>query len=192
VTLRRSLVLLGLGLAVLAASVLGYRTGRRVADPQVRGAGPAAAAARPGPSDWLQIPAPDVAFRTLDGGEARLAELRGRVVLVNFWGTWCPPCLVEIPDLIRAQARLEPMGATIVGPAIDSGTPQEIRAFVEEMGINYPIWIGRDVEAVSRFGAPGYPFTLLIDREGVIRRSYIGPQTEANLLGDVATLLAGS
>ncbi len=192
-TLRRSLILLAVSLAVLSASVLGYRTGRRIAPPAPAAAGPAEARLpRVGPSDWLEIPAPDVAFRTLDGKEARLSDLRGRVVLVNFWGTWCPPCLAEIPELIRAQARLETRGATIVGPAIGSGAPDEIRAFVAQKGINYPVWIGRDEDAIARFGAPGYPFTLLVDRDGVIRRSYIGPQREATLLRDVEALLAGS
>jgi cytochrome c biogenesis protein CcmG/thiol:disulfide interchange protein DsbE len=180
-------------LAVLAASALGYRTGRRIAPPPTPAAGPAEARLpRVGPSDWLEIPAPDVAFLTLAGEEARLFDLRGRVVLVNFWGTWCPPCIAEIPELIRAQSRLEPLGATIVGPAIGSGTPEEIRRFVAEKGINYPIWIGRDEEAITRFGAPGYPFTLLVDRDGVIRRTYSGPQREETLLRDVEALLAGS
>lgn len=191
-TFRRSLLLLGLSLAVLAASVLGYRTGRRVAAPAGATAPQDLPGSHVGPSNWLEIPAPDVAFRTLDGGETRLSVLRGRVVLVNFWGTWCPPCLIEIPALIRVQERLAPLGATVVGPAIDSGTPEEIRAFVDERGINYPVWIGRDAEATYRFGAPGYPFTLLIDREGVIRRTYIGPQTEAVLVRDAGALLAGS
>ena len=190
-TLRRSLFLLALSLAALAASVLGYRTGR-IISPAAPTASAASDLPRVGPSDWLEIPAPDVAFRTLDGTEARLSDLRGTIVLVNFWGTWCPPCLAEIPELIRAQDRLSSLGATIVGPAIGSGPPEEIRTFVEAKGINYPVWIGRDEEAVGRFGAPGYPFTLLVDREGVIRRSYIGPQREATLLRDVEALLSGS
>jgi len=193
VTLRRSVVLLAVSLAVLAASVLGYRTGRRIAPPPPAAADRAEARLpRVGPSDWLEIPAPDVAFHTLAGEEARLSDLRGQVVLVNFWGTWCPPCLAEIPELIRAQSRMEPLGATIVGPAIGSGAAEEIRTFVEEKGINYPIWIGRDEEAVTRFGAPGYPFTLLVDRDGVIRRNYIGPQREETLMRDVEALAAGS
>ena len=192
-TLRRSLALLGVSLGVLAASVLGYRAGGRLAQPAPGSDGAAAAGLpRVGPSDWLEIPAPDVPFRTLDGTAARLSDLRGRVVLVNFWGTWCPPCLAEIPELIRAQARMEPLGATIVGPAIGSGAPDEIRSFAQEKGINYPVWIGRDEDAVGRFGAPGYPFTLLVDRDGVIRRTYIGPQREATLLRDVEALLSGS
>ena len=133
-----------------------------------------------------------VAVHSLAGEEARLSDLRGQVVLVNFWGTWGPPCLAEIPELIRAQSRLEPLGATVVGPASGSGAAVEIRTFAEEKGINYPIWIGRDEEAVTRFGAPGYPFTLLVDRDGVIRRSYIGPQREETLMRDVEALAAGS
>ncbi len=192
-TLRTSLLLLGASLAVLAASVIGYRTGRSMAEaPLPPAGGREDAGISVGPSDWLEIPAPDVPFLTLDGDTVRLSDHRGRVVLLNFWGTWCPPCRVEIPHLVETQKSLAEMGGIVVGPAIDSGSPEEIRRFVEENGINYPVWIGSDEMAVTRFAAPGYPFTLLIDREGVIRRTYIGPQTERRLLLDVATLLGTS
>jgi thiol-disulfide isomerase/thioredoxin len=194
VTLRRSLALLLLSLIALAASVFSYRT----AAPSDRAAasGRSAAGARPdplavGPSDWLAIPAPDEPFMTLEGRAARLSDYRGQVVLLNFWGTWCPPCRVEIPHLVRAQEKLEALGATIIAPAVGSGRPEEILAFAVEAGINYPIWIVSDAVAVGRFGAPGYPFTMLIGPDGVIRRTYIGPQTEEILLRDAEMLLSG-
>lgn len=196
-TLRRSLILLAVSLAVLAASVLGYRTGHALTDASgpATGSGATSAAAgqpaiRTGPSDWLTIPAPDVEFATVEGGTARLSDYRGRVVLLNFWGTWCPPCRVEIPHLIRMQERMLELGGTVIAPAVGSGSSEDILRFAAEYGINYPIWITRDAIAVGKFAAPGYPFTLLIGPDGMIRRTYVGPQTEQTLVRDVGLLLA--
>ncbi|MDT8436791.1 MAG: TlpA disulfide reductase family protein [Gemmatimonadota bacterium] len=196
-TLRRSVYLLLASLLVLAASIAGYRTGRAVADRDA-GSAPAEGGTTQGDrlvartSDWLEIPLPDQPFLSLDGDTVRLDVYRGRILLLNFWGTWCPPCLAEIPHLVRVQERLEEMGGTIVGPAIGSGTPEAIRAFMDAHRINYPVWIGSDEVAVRRFGVAGYPFTLLVDPDGVIRRTYLGPQTEETLMRDVEALAAGA
>jgi peroxiredoxin len=192
VTLRRSLVLLATSLVVLAISVAAYRADGPSASSAASGTetrGP-----RPlevGPSEWLEIPAPDVELMTVSGSPVRLSDYRGQVVLLNFWGTWCPPCRVEIPHLVRTQEKLAELGGTVIAPAVGSGSPEEILAFAAEAGINYPIWIVSDAVAVTRFGAPGYPFTMLIGPDGVVRRTYIGPQTEETLLLDVRLLLAG-
>jgi hypothetical protein len=98
---------------------------------------------------------------------------------------------VEIPHLVQVQEKLAELGGTIIAPAVGSGSPEEILAFAAEAGINYPIWIVSDAVAVTRFGAPGYPFTMLIGPDGVVRRTYIGPQTENVLLRDVESLLSG-
>ena len=191
-TLRRSLVLLAVSLVLLAVSVAAYRPAgtsdaRSEAGTETRGPRPLEV----GPSDWLEIPAPDVEMVSVDGSAVRLSDYRGQVVLLNFWGTWCPPCRVEIPHLVRAQEKLAELGGTVIAPAVGSGSPQEILAFAADAGINYPIWIVSDAVAVTRFGAPGYPFTMLIGPDGVVRRTYIGPQTEETLLLDVRLLLAG-
>lgn len=144
---------------------------------------------RPGASDWLEVPTPTVRFATLDGDSVSLADYRGRVVLLNFWGTWCAPCLVEIPHLIQVHRELRSLGGTVVGPAIESGTPEEIRGFGRRHGMTWPLWIADPGLAVERFGAIGYPYTLLIDRDGVVRRLYLGPQTAGTLLSDVERLL---
>ena len=196
-TLRRSLILLAFSLAVLAASVLGFRTGHALTDASDPTFGSGATsmaggqpAIRTGPSDWLTIPAPDVEFATVEGGTARLSDYRGQVVLLNFWGTWCPPCRVEIPHLIRTQERLLELGGTVIAPAVGSGSSEDILRFAAEYGINYPIWITRDAVAVGKLAAPGYPFTLLIGPDGMIRRTYVGPQTEQTLVRYVGLLLA--
>lgn len=141
-------------------------------------------------TEWLEIPAPEAEFEALDGSTVRLADYRGGVVILNFWGTWCPPCVREIPELVALQPRLEEMGGTILGPAIDSGSPEKIETFLADFGVNYPIVIGSGAKAVGDFGAIGYPFTLLIDAQGVIRKRYLGPQTADGLLADVREMLA--
>lgn len=138
---------------------------------------------------WLEIPVPDVEFRTAEGGVGRLSDYAGQIVLLNFWGTWCPPCLVEIPHLIEVQEVLADLGGTIIGPAVGSGSGEAVLRFGRDRGINYPLWLSDYDTAVGRFGAAGYPFTLLIDEEGVIRRQYLGPQTARTLLRDIGALL---
>lgn len=139
---------------------------------------------------WLSIPAPKAEFATLDGGMASLADHRGQVVILNLWGTWCPPCRREIPELVELQTELEGQGATVVSIAVDSGSEDGIRSFASEFGIDYPIWISGTDEVVRHFRAIGFPFTLLIDRDGVIRKQYLGPQTQETLLADAEPWLA--
>lgn len=133
---------------------------------------------------------PDVVFETLEGEPVRLETYRGRVVVLNFWGTWCAPCRREIPELADIQRAYRDRGGVVIGVAIDSGEPGEIRAFAERYGVNYPIWTATSDVAVGKFGAIGYPFTILIDRAGRIRNEWIGPQTVASLSGEIEALLA--
>jgi len=141
-------------------------------------------------SPWLEIPAPEAEFRRAEGGVSRLEDLSGQIVLLNFWGTWCPPCLAEIPHLIEVQESIASLGATVIGPAIGSGRGEDVLRFGREHGMNYPLWLSDDATAVARFGAPGYPFSLLIDRKGVIRARYAGPRTAAVFLRDIRALAA--
>jgi peroxiredoxin len=190
---RRLLFWSALFASAVAASFVGYRLARALTT-ATNGEGVVSAtiSARPhaaGADTWLGIPAPDVVFETADGLPARLADYRGQIVLLNFWGSWCPPCLIEIPHLIRVQQALEELGGTVIGPAVDSGSGEDVMRFADEQGLNYPVWIASYDIAVGEFGAAGYPFTLLIDRNGVIRKRYLGPQTDQTLLRDVGALV---
>ena len=185
---RRFAFLVAAAVLILIAAGLGYRVGSDLQqggtesdEAWTRGLEP--------PPVWLEIPVPDVEFRTAEGGVARLDEYGGQIVLLNFWGTWCPPCLVEIPHLIEVQEALAELGGTIIGPAVGSGSGEAVLRFGRDRGINYPLWLSDYETAVGRFGAAGYPFTLLIDGEGIIRRQYLGPQTARTLLRDVGALL---
>jgi len=188
--MSRRLSFLAIALAVGAiAAGLGYIGGSSRQDAGDHSVGAwGLEPSRPAPA-WLEIPAPDVEFRTAAGGKARLSDFRGQIVLLNFWGSWCPPCLMEIPHLIEVQEALVELGGTIIGPAVDSGSGEEVLRFAAEHGINYPVWMSDYETAVGRFGAGGYPFTLLIDREGIIRKQYLGPQTARTLLRDIGALI---
>ena len=185
---RVLLILLGVT-AVAGAAFLGYLAGLRLNAPPPVDVPIEEMLRRERTSDWLAIPAPEAEFEALDGSTVALADFRGRIVVLNFWGTWCPPCVREIPELVELQPRLEELGGTVLGPAIDSGSPGKIEEFLAEFGVNYPIVIASNSQAVGVFGAVGYPFTLLIDAEGVIRRRYLGPQTADGLERDVRDLL---
>lgn len=170
-------------LVLLVGGAVGVWTGVG-GDGEDRGGDPARDAS-------LAIPADVVKFPTLDGDTASLADYRGRVVLLNLWGTWCPPCRREIPDLVELQEEIEPRGGTVVGLAVDSGSPDEIREFAERYGINYPIWRSDGRTVMEHYRAMGYPTTLLVDRQGVIRERYVGAQTAAELLAALEPYLEG-
>ncbi|MBI2897908.1 MAG: TlpA family protein disulfide reductase [Deltaproteobacteria bacterium] len=114
--------------------------------------------------------APAVEARTLDGAGASLASLRGRVVLLNLWATWCEPCRQELPELAALQERYASRGLQIVGLSVDSDEkPEELRRFVARRRIGFSVWHdARDV-ASARLGVSILPASFLIDREGVLR-----------------------
>ena len=143
-----------------------------------------------GASDWLAVPAPRATFARLDGGEASIGDYRGKVVILNLWGTWCPPCRREIPELVDLQDDLLEHDATVVSIAVDSGAEEGIRSFADEFGIDYPIWLASTDDAVRHFKAIGFPFTLLIDREGYVRKQYLGPQSRETLWADAEVWIA--
>lgn len=156
------------------------RSGRR---------GPVGTRSTSGRSRWLEIRAPTVTFPTLDGDTASLAGLRGKVVVLNFWATWCPPCERELPELVRLQDSLRADRATVVGVAVSSGSREEIRAFSREHGVDYPVWLADAGTAATEYRAAGLPTTLLVDPRGVIRRRYMGPQRYGTLVEDVRAVL---
>lgn len=137
----------------------------------------------------LRIPAPEVEFDTPGQSSASLGDHRGEVVVLNFWGTWCPPCREELPHLVELHEEIEPRGGVVIGVAVDSGTPEEVMEFARGYGVEYPIWLSGTQKVVSEFQVMGFPTTLLIDRDGVIRRKYLGPQTAEGLMTEIEGLL---
>lgn len=126
---------------------------------------------------------PDLALKDLDGRTRQISEWDGKLVLLNFWATWCPPCLKEIPLLVATQARLGSKGLQIVGIAMDQ--PDPVRAYASRLQINYPILVG-EAEVAAAMDALGdelgaLPFSVLISPDGKILRRVSGDLDEAEL-----------
>ena len=120
-----------------------------------------------------------------------LEQWRGKVLVVNFWATWCAPCREEIPELIKFQSEYGPKGVQIVGIAIDAA--DKVRPYAANMKMNYPILIGDadGVGLVQRAGNPlaGLPFTVILDRRGNAVHSHLGSLTADKLLEVIQPLL---
>ena len=142
----------------------------------------------PGAYEWKDGALPDVTFTTLSGEPVTIDVFRGQVVVLNFWATWCPPCLREIPELVLLHEALYDEEVAIVGVAAQSGKADAVEKFVGAHDMSYPIWMVDDA-SLDAFGVVGFPFTFLIDREGEIRMRYVGPQSFERLLTDIEALL---
>ncbi|GAB6062521.1 peroxiredoxin family protein [Deferrisoma palaeochoriense] len=119
-------------------------------------------------------PAPDFELVGLDGTTWRLSDLRGKVVFVNLWATWCPPCRQEIPSMVRFYRRYKDKGVEILAVSEDRD-PAAVRAMVMRQAVVFPVLMDRDKLVYGLYRATGVPETHLIDKKGVIRHSVIGP-----------------
>ncbi len=146
-----------------------------------------------------ELRAPDFSLADLEGNTITLDQMRGKVVLLNFWGTWCGPCRKEIPDFINLMKKHNKDGLEIIGVTLTSGPPENIKAFADKWGINYKLLTdikGNETQTVTAlYGQAtgkritGIPTTFIIDREGVIQKRYVGPRSEAIFYNDLKKFL---
>lgn len=120
---------------------------------------------------WQGVLAPDFSVTTLDGKTINLSELKGKRVVLDFWATWCPPCVKEIPHFIRLRNEASTDELVIVG--ISSEDAATLKAFVKKKGVNYPIASADDLPSPYR-DVTGIPTTFFIDRQGVIQNVFVG------------------
>ena len=118
--------------------------------------------------------APAFAFR-LDGKPMHLADLRGKVVVLNFWASWCPPCQEETPALNRLQAKIAPQGGMVLAVSADESEPA-YQKFLAEQSVSFPTWRDPEQKVNLQYGTTIFPETYIIDRDGKIARKVIGPQ----------------
>ena len=112
------------------------------------------------------IAAPGWQLPNLEGKTVRLSDFKGKVVVLNFWATWCPPCREEIPDLIALQKKYADKGVVVLGISMDGGGPAQVAKFAKAKGINYPIFMGDQRTAAAYGGIEAIPTTFIIDRKG--------------------------
>jgi len=119
--------------------------------------------------DVEAVPAPDFSIRDLQGNTLKLADFKGKVLVINFWATWCPPCRKEIPDFIEAYKELKGQGLEILGVSVDDTTAPALLEWTRKNGLNYPVALATP-EIVTAY-EPGdfIPATIIVDRKGLIR-----------------------
>jgi peroxiredoxin len=153
--MKRSLVGPGIAFVLVLGAVLGLQLLQR------------------GPSSGYA--AADFTLPDLSGAQVRLSDLRGRIVFLNLWATWCPPCRAEMPGMEALYQRLKGRDFVMLAVAEDTN-PADITAFVQELGISFPVLLDTDNRLPARFGVTGFPETFIIDRDGQVIKHVIGPE----------------
>jgi peroxiredoxin len=118
--------------------------------------------------------APDFTLPDLNGTEISLAQYRGKVVLLNFWATWCPPCRLEMPTIEEAYQRYKDQGFEVVAVSVDAGPQSDVQEFVHEFDLSFQVLLDPNMEVLHTFQSFSLPTTVVIDRQGVIRSRELG------------------
>jgi cytochrome c biogenesis protein CcmG/thiol:disulfide interchange protein DsbE len=135
-----------------------------------------------------RLAAPDFALPQPDGPDLRLSSYRGKVVLLDFWATWCDPCREEIPHLVELQQRYGDRGLQIIGISMDDSI-EPVRPFYQQFHMNYPVAMGTAKTGELYGGVLGLPITFLIDRDGRIYSKHIGATDAAVFEREIKSLL---
>jgi peroxiredoxin len=133
--------------------------------------------------------APAWELTDLEGKTVHSADFKGKVVVLDFWATWCPPCRAEIPDFIVLENKYSDKGLAVIGVSVDQASLKTVKAFAEKNGINYPVVLA-DNKIVDAFGGiDGLPTTFIIDRNGNIVKQHLGFTPPTTIEKEVKALL---
>lgn len=192
----RSVIFPLLVVAAIAAAIwyLDYRPDSGGSDSGVR-YGPVDLPAALSPAGAAVSPqegslAPDFLLQTMDGGELRLSDLRGKAVIVNLWATWCKPCRKEMPQFVAAYDRYRQDGLEIVGVNVQESR-SIIQPFVDDFGIDFMVAMDRSGRVSDAYRILGLPTTYFIDRQGIVRDVFRGPFEERQQGTDVQGAIGG-
>lgn len=139
-------------------------------------------------TDPNAVPAPDFTLQTLDGESVSLSDYRGKLVMINFWASWCPPCNSEMPDLQSYYEQHKDEDFIILGVNYQD-TPDKVQAFVEKYGVTFPILLDSDGQVANLFGVQGLPTSFFVDKQGNVLGYQPGPVTKEMLEDGITPLL---
>jgi thiol-disulfide isomerase/thioredoxin len=133
--------------------------------------------------------APAWELKNLDGATVRSDQFAGKVIVVDFWATWCPPCRAEIPGYVELQKKYGKDGFAIIGVSLDQAGPEVVKAFAVKNAVNYTMVMGTDAVVAAFGGVEAIPTTFLIDRAGQIRDRKLGAEETAEYEKKVLSVL---
>jgi cytochrome c biogenesis protein CcmG/thiol:disulfide interchange protein DsbE len=139
-------------------------------------------------AEAVRKPAPNFSLKDADGRIVQLSDFRGKVVLLNFWATWCDPCRIEIPWFVEFERQHKGQGFAVVGVSMDEDGWQAVKPFISETGINYRILLGDDKIAELYGGIDSLPTSFVIDREGRIAAVHVGLVSKSRYENDLQQL----
>lgn len=148
----------------------------------------AGCAPRPKQGGMTPLSVPEFTLPDLSGKQVSVSEFKGKVLILDFWATWCPPCREEIPGFVDLYGRYRDKGLAMVGISLDDG-PQVVKEFVGQYKINYPVLMGNEAVTRAFGGIRGIPTTFVIGKKGKVHKKYVGFQTGEVFENDIKALL---
>ncbi|MEK7349191.1 MAG: TlpA disulfide reductase family protein [Candidatus Eisenbacteria bacterium] len=149
-------------------------------------------AAAPSGKGEIGTQAPAFELADLTGQNVSSSAFAGKVVILDFWATWCPPCREEVPHFVQLQSKYRDQGLTVVGLSLDAGGAKDVAPFAEEYNVNYTMLIGADDVAKAFGGINSIPTTFVIDRQGKIVKRLVGFTPPEVFEATIAPLLAAT
>jgi cytochrome c biogenesis protein CcmG/thiol:disulfide interchange protein DsbE len=143
----------------------------------------------PAPSTADRKPAPEFTLKDADGRTVKLSDYKGKIVLLNFWATWCGPCKLEIPWFAEFERKYKDRGFAVLGVSMDEEGWEVVKPFLSEMQVNYRVVLGDEAVAKAYQGVESLPTTFIIDREGRIAATHVGLVSKGRYEKDLTELL---